>query len=155
MTRTNLIDELRTVRQAWDLVLGGLESDALVQPGAVGDWSAKDVVAHVTWSERETAGMLRARALVGSELWRLPEEARNAAVYEENRDRPVQDILSESAVVHGELLAVLEGIPEAELLGAAWFRALPGDWPPYRVVEVNVTEHYRHHLADLRRWLRL
>ena len=97
--------------------------------------------------------MLRGKALVGSELWRLPEEARNAAVCRENRDRSLHDVRSESATVHRELRAVLGEIPEADLLGAAWFEALPGNWPPYRVVEVNVTEHYRHHLEDLRRWL--
>lgn len=123
------------------------------EPGAVGDWSAKDTVAHVTWSERETLGMLRARALVGSELWRLPEGERNAAVYEENRERLLPDVLVDSERVHRELLAVIEEVPEEDLLQATWFDALPGDWPPYRVVEVNVTEHYRHHLEDLRRWL--
>jgi hypothetical protein len=153
MTKTELIDELQAIRQEWDVVLSRLEPDTLVQPGAVGDWSAKDVVSHVTWTERETVDMLRGRALVGSELWRLPQEARNAAVYEENRDQPLQHILSESATVHCELLAALEEIPEADLLGATWFETLPGDWPPFRVVEVNVTEHYRHHLADLHRWL--
>ena len=78
---------------------------------------------------------------------------RNAAVYEENRARSLEDVLSESDQVHRELLALLAEISEADLLEAPWFEALPGDWPPYRVVEANVTEHYCHHLEDLRRWL--
>ena len=123
------------------------------EPGAVGDSSVKDVVAQVTWSERETLGMLRARALVGSEVGCLSEGERNAAVYEEKRQRSLPDVLVESARVHRELPAVIEEVSKEDLLRATWFDALPGDWPPYRVVEVNVTEHYRHHLEDLRWWL--
>lgn len=130
MTKAELVGELHAVRREWDLLLSDLEPETLVQPSAAGDWSAKGIVAHVTWSERETVGMLGARALVGSELWRLPEEARNAVVYEENRERPLRDIVSESTRVHLKLLDVLEGMPEADLLGATWFDALPGDWPP-------------------------
>jgi hypothetical protein len=123
------------------------------EPGAVGDSSVKDVVAQVTWSERETLGMLRARALVGSEVGCLSEGERNAAVYEESRKCPLPDFLVESEQVHRVLPAVIEEVSEEDLLRATWFDALPSDRPPYRVVEVNVTEHYRHHLEDLRWWL--
>jgi hypothetical protein len=151
MNKSSLLRGLRAIRGEWDLVIGALAPDMMQEPGAVGDWSAKDVAAHVTWSERETLGMLRARAVVGSELLRLSEGERNAAVYEQNRERPLPDVLVESERVHRELLAVIEEVSEEDLLQATWFDALPGDWPPCRVVEVNVTEHYRHHLADLRR----
>ncbi len=152
MDKADILDTLQGLRREWVELIGELQPHAMTQPGAVGKWSVKDLAAHVTWSERETVGMLRARALVGSELWQRSEEERNAVVYEENRDRPLRDILEDAEGVHRALVAVIEHIPESDLFHADWFAALPGDWPPYRVIEANVTEHYRHHLEDLRRW---
>jgi hypothetical protein len=153
VNKIELLDTLRSVQGEWAQLIADIQPDAMIQPGAVGDWSVKDVVAHVTWAERETVGMLQARALVGSDLWRLPQDERNAVVYEENRDRSLQDVLAEAGAVHQELLRVIEDIAEDDLLHATWFDSLPGDWPPYRVVEANVTGHYRDHLADLKRRL--
>jgi outer membrane biogenesis lipoprotein LolB len=153
VNKIELLHALRSVQGEWAQLIADIQPDVMIQPGVVGDWSVKDVVAHITWAERETVGMLQARALVGSELWQLPQDERNTVVYEENRDRSLQDVLTEAEAVHQELLGVIESIAEDDLLHATWFDSLPGDWPPYRVVEANATDHYRHHLADLKRWL--
>ena len=60
----------------------------MTTPGVVGKWSVKDLVAHITWSEREMVGVLAARALAGSDLWSLTNDERNEIVYQQNRDRP-------------------------------------------------------------------
>ena len=55
-----LVDE----RAAWEALLAELiqlGDAALTQPLAPGEWSVKDIVAHVAWFEREMVGVLRAR----------------------------------------------------------------------------------------------
>jgi hypothetical protein len=41
----------------------------LTEPGLAGDWTAKDLIGHVLWYEREIFRVVRERAPVGSPLW--------------------------------------------------------------------------------------
>ena len=71
--------KLRTSRQAWDRAFARIQPSDLDKLGFCGDWSARDVVAHIGWYEQEMVNILRARAFVSSPLWGLPADARNAA----------------------------------------------------------------------------
>jgi hypothetical protein len=109
------------------------------------------VLAHIAWGEREGVGLVRARALVGSDLWRLSQDERNAAVHAQNRDRPLDDVLAESATVADEYVAALESLSEDELNDPAHFAGMPPTWRPWRTL--YDPHHYAHHAADLRAWL--
>lgn len=123
------------------------------EPALEGGWSVKDVVAHVTWSEREMVGVLRQMALVGSPLWALDQDARNAIVYAENRDRDLDEVLSEEQRVYGELLPLLEGVTDEDLVdGDRWERMLP-DVPPWRIFAGSTFLHYDDHGAAIAAWL--
>ena len=87
MNKSEWLDTLQTERAQWEALLVQVGEARMTQPGAAGEWSVKDVIAHVTWFEREMVGVLRARALVGSDLWNLSRDERNAAIHEQNRDR--------------------------------------------------------------------
>jgi hypothetical protein len=50
-------------------------------------------------------------------------------------------------------MEIIQTTGENDLLQAEWFRDLPGDWPPWRVIQVNVIDHYRQHARDLDEWL--
>jgi uncharacterized damage-inducible protein DinB len=125
----------------------------LSAPGATGTWSVKDVIAHITWFEREMVGVIQARALVGSELWNLPPDARNAAIFVQNRDRSLADVLAEAERVYAELLAAIETLTDEELADPARFAGMPTDWQPWRVIAGNSFEHYRDHALALQAWL--
>jgi hypothetical protein len=57
---------------------------------------------------------VRAHAVVGSELWQLSEDERNAAVFEQNRSRSLEEIVTESSQVFEEFLAAVESLSEGE-----------------------------------------
>jgi Mycothiol maleylpyruvate isomerase N-terminal domain len=78
MNRATFLATLRAGRAEWEALLATIPIDRMTEPGAAGDRSVKDVVAHVTWSEREMIGVARAHALVGSDLWRLSQDERNS-----------------------------------------------------------------------------
>ncbi|MBC7234869.1 MAG: ClbS/DfsB family four-helix bundle protein [Chloroflexi bacterium] len=156
MKKRQLLRELHEVRSAWDELLARIPSERMIEPGAIGEWSIKDILVHVAWVEGQIAQMLRARKLEDpAGLWRLSEEERNAAVVAQNRDRPLPEALRESRRAHTELLALIEEIKDQDFDGADWFAELPGKWPPSRVIEVNVLDHYREHIEDLALWYRL
>ena len=152
-SKADLLRELAAARAAFDEALAAAGEARLTEAGAMGEWSAKDVVAHVTWAVRETVGMLEAQAAVGSPLWRKSQEERNQAVYRQNRERPLEHVLTESRNAHAALVEHIEEAAEHDLLQADWYAALGEGWTPARVIRANATDHYRHHSEDLRRWL--
>jgi hypothetical protein len=83
-----------------------------------GDWSMKDIAAHLTgWQPRLIA---RIQAAQRGEPEPPPpwpahlqtEDEINAWIYEANRGRSVREVLDESHRVFQQLLAVIEGLPE-------------------------------------------
>ena len=52
MTKTRLLDRLRTERAQWEALLTDIDEARMTQPGVEGEWSVKDIVAHVTFYER-------------------------------------------------------------------------------------------------------
>ena len=109
----------------------------------------KDVIAHVSWYERQMVGMITTRSLAGSPWWNLTLEVRNAAIQVENRDRPLDEILKESQEVFGELMKQLESLSEEDLHTAINFKDIPTAWVPWEVIASNTFEHYPAHSRDI------
>ncbi len=151
--KEELVDTLRRERAEWDALIARVGLERLDVAGVAGAWTTRDVVAHVTWTERETVGILRARALVGSDLWNLPLEERNAVIFEQNRHRPSREVLAEAAAVFQDLLAAIDALSEEDLTDPARFRGFPPDWVPWRVVAINTYHHYEHHAPGIQAWL--
>lgn len=125
----------------------------MLEASLAGGWSVKDVVAHVTWSEREMVGVVRQRALVGSPLWALDQDARNAIVYAENRERGLDDVLSEEQRVYAELSPLLEELTSEDLVdGDRWDQMLQ-NVPPWRIFAGSTFLHYEDHGAVIAKGL--
>ena len=67
MHKTQLLETLRVERAQWESLLAQIGEDRMVQ-GVAGEWSVKDIIAHVMWYKRETVGILQQHAFVGSPL---------------------------------------------------------------------------------------
>jgi hypothetical protein len=132
-----------------DAALARISRERMSAPGAAGAWSAKDVVAHLTWSEREMVGVLRQRAMVGSGLWNLTQDERNAAVYAENHDRALDDVLAEGRDVFASLRAEIARLSDAEMADPALIAGMPGGLAPWQLLAGNTWKHYEEHLPGL------
>jgi uncharacterized protein (TIGR03083 family) len=150
VNKHDFLQQLRAVRAEWDHLLAEIPEARLAAPGAAGTWSAKDVIAHVTWGEREMLGLIRQRALAGSDLWQFSTAERNAAIYAQNRDRPLREVLAEARAVYPELLAAFESLDDADFTDPARYAGMPPDWQPWDIFAQNTFTHYRDHLPDLR-----
>ncbi len=153
MDQRELLDLIRAERGDWDTLVDSLEPDQIDVAGVSGAWSVKDIIAHITWFEREMVGLLRVRALVGSELWQFSPDRRNEAVYQRNRYRPLDDVLADAAQVREELLGELQLLEDRDLVDPERFPGMPGDWKPWKVIAGNTFEHYRDHRHDVQTWL--
>jgi len=153
MDQITFLSTIRSTRAELVSAIAVLTDEQLLEPGASGEMSVKDILAHIAWFEREMIGLLQERALAGSDLWNLPSDERNAAIFQLNRLRSLQDIRQEAEAVFKQLLGELENLDEAALDDPGCFKGMPSDWSPRQLLAENTSEHYQHHLADIQAWL--
>jgi hypothetical protein len=156
MTGARLASILRTERAQWQALLARVGPDRMEQPGVEGEWSMKELVAHLTWYER--AVLDGARQVFSTGTFTRPQrdgdtmDERNARIAAESRARPLADVLAEADAVFGHLLSLIESIPD-DLLNDASRLGLPDDVPPWLRVANNSYAHYRQHAEAVRKWL--
>jgi hypothetical protein len=153
MTVNELIERVRDARADWDALIEGIDEARMTEPGVTGDWSLKDMIAHISWFEKEMIGVVRERALVGSELWLLPPHERNAAIHAENRDRPLAEVRADAKRTFAELMEVLPTLADEDLTDATRFADMPPDWVPGEIIAQNTWEHYEAHRRGVEAWL--
>ena len=151
MKKAEFVDRVKAGRGEWSELLSMVDADRMLEPGQEGEWSAKDILAHVMWYEREMVGMLKSRALVGSDLWELPLDERNAAVQDELKEVTLDEVREEADRVFRALLEQLEMLPEEAYGDSGCFEHMPADWMPWEVMAGNTFRHYAEHTESIRR----
>ena len=145
MNKARLLKRIRSNHAKWERWLARHDEAQLLAPNTIGTWTIKDIIAHLTWHERQMLGVLQARALVGSPWWDLPLDQRNQLIYEENLARPLAEIRQEAGQVYEALLKAIEALDEADLRDPARFANMPPEWKPWELLADNTYEHYQAH----------
>jgi len=153
MDKATFINTLEQSRAEWEALLAQVDEERMLQPGVAGKWSVKDVIAHVTWGEREMAPIMRTRELVGSELWELSDDERNEIVYQQNRDRPLQEILQEEQQAYADLFEEAQALSDEDLNDSHRFKQMPEEWVPWQIIAGCSFKHYQDHVPSIREWL--
>src|SRR5215472_14974603 len=151
MSKARLLNMIQSARTDWEMLLASIQQAWMTEPGAAGEWSVKDVIAHIAWGERENIGVVQAHAVVGSELWRLSEDERNAAVFEQNRDRELQEVLADSQEIFHRYLDAVGALSEEDLNDPSRFAGMPEGWRPWRIL--YDPGHYAAHAESIQAWL--
>lgn len=149
MRTEDVLQHIDRERAAFDAAISHIGRERLEAPGAAGVWSVKDIVAHVSWAEREMIGVLQRRELVGSELWRLSQDERNAAVYAANRDRALDDVLEEARSVFLAMRAEIARVSDEQMNDPQLIAQAPEGLAPWQLLAGNTWKHYEEHLSDL------
>jgi uncharacterized damage-inducible protein DinB len=152
--KANFLKYQRQSRQRWEAELSQVNPDRMLEPLKPGGWTLKDVIAHLTWHEKQMLNVVRTRVFGGSDLWQLPLEERNQAIYAEIRDQSLSDTMDEYREVSRQLDAELERLEEADFNQPGRIQDLPPDWKLWDVLASNTFQHYEDHLAELKEWLR-
>lgn len=161
-TQAGLLDKIATSYANWQALVDRVPRARMSEPGFAGDWSLKDVIAHITVYERWTADNLEASArgekLTGGVPWG-PEDgntadmdARNAAFHRHFRDAPLDAVLAAATEHHQRLIAAIQPLSDADVTEAGKF-AWTGGSSLWDAIEGNSFEHYDDHQPGVRAWL--
>ncbi len=154
-SRRDLLELIERDRTWFDALIARVPPERLDEPSLPGGWSVKNVLWHIAWGRREAIGAANARALVGSRLWDLPQDERNAIQLEQSRPLSVDQMLSDYRDSHRALIAELEGMTDDELNDPGRMVGLSGSipgWRPWRVL--YDPGHYLDHGHAIEEWLR-
>lgn len=144
---TKLLDKLDAAWMEFRESYTGLPDDRLLEPGVTGEWSVRDLIAHVTWWEEEALKHLPL-ILEGGRPPRYSVtyggiDAFNALMTARRRDLSLAEVRSQFEETHRRLVAYLRSLPSERVTGDARFR---------RRLRLDTYGHYPIHTADIRRW---
>jgi hypothetical protein len=156
MTGARLAEILRGERTQWNALLDQVGLDRMDIPGVEGEWSVKQLVAHLTWYEQAVVEGAQQALNTGTFSRRRPADIgldeMNAQIAEESSARQASDVLAEADAVFAQLLTLIAACPDA-VLNDPRVLGLPDDMPPWMRVANNSYAHYREHEPALRAWL--
>lgn len=154
MDKITLLEQIRTARAHWDKQISAIPSEDYEQAGLVGGWSLKDVIAHMSWYEREISRMLLTRSYINaSQWWALPDDERNQHIYAANQDRKLADVLLEAQTSYQDLITAIATVTDSDLVDPSQFVEHPPGALPWEIIAQNSYEHYEQHVRDVEAWL--
>ncbi len=160
-SRAALLDAVRGLREELERVVAEAGEARMEQPGSFGEWTFKDLIAHLTGWRQTTAARLEA-GLRGEEPvfpWPAPlnEEADldeiNRWFYETNRDKPLAAVLRESRETFERVERAIAALPDDDLLEPGRFPWLDGAALGPAVVRGTLGHYHEEHEPDIRAWL--
>jgi hypothetical protein len=147
MDRSGLLKQLDKAWVAFTESYVGLSEVELLESGVVGDWSVRDIIAHVTTWEEEALKYLPLIMRGG----RAPRysvsyggiNAFNRLMTERKQGLAISEVLKEQEEVHRRLVAFIVGAPEALFVRETRFR---------HRLRMDTYSHYPKHTEAIRRW---
>ncbi len=149
-SRDALVAELIEARQAFLAALADVDPALLLTPGLVGDWSARELVAHLAyWAGHAAEALHRAAEGRPDEFGEeeLDVDERNAVVTRVAKETDLRTVRDREEAAFEALLTALRELDPA-LLDE---RVAYGD-SVEQVVRDDGPDHYREHTLDLRSW---
>ncbi len=124
-----------------------LDENERSSAGKLGQWSAKDIMAHIaSWKERTicdiTATLSGENPEVGGGLDRI-----NAAIYEANKNKSWEDILTHLERVYKSSIECVRAIPHEKMIDSNTLPWQEGR-PLWRIIAGNGYIHPITHLAE-------
>jgi hypothetical protein len=165
--KVTFLQRLQRERDKFELLLNRLGySRRMTMKGVSGNWSIKDILAHILAYEQYMADRLeeirhnqsyvpcKTQAALaafreefgypdfGSPL--LDDDGPNAWVVDKYRNIPLDEVVAHEVQAFAAIVSALESLSEDTLNAHDFFER----------TAANTYKHYREHAADIRRWLR-
>jgi hypothetical protein len=156
--RAALIDRVDEVRERWRRLVTDVGPERLEEPGAMGDWTFKDVAAHLTAWRRRTVARLEAAARgepappppwSGDVAGDAEDDPINDWIHERTKDRPADELLAEADGVDDDFVAAIRALPIDQLIDPQRFPWLEG----VALADTDFGGHLDEHEPGVRRWL--
>jgi hypothetical protein len=125
----------------------GLSKVELLEPGVTGEWSVRDLIAHIAWWEEESLKHLPL-VLEGGRPQRYSVkyggiDAFNALMTDQKRALSLDEVLHEAGETHRRLIDYVRSIPP---------EAFVGDTRARRRLRLDTYGHYPIHTRDILEW---
>jgi hypothetical protein len=156
MDKKELVEALNQERESFLDLLEGLPDEAYEEPGVVGDWSLKDIIAHISMWEGELIRLLwqinSGQTPTTAHFRPLPVDEVNSQWYELMKDRQLNLILDDFHAVRNQTIRRLEGFSDRDLADPRRYPWLKGralwEW-----IADDSFEHEAEHGEQIRHWL--
>ncbi len=132
-SKLSVTAQLEARRAQLEETVAALPAEAMGERGVVGEWSVKDVLAHLAdWEAHMLVWLAAARAgdaVEGPEpglSWRQIKEF-NRGVYEAHRDESLDQVLAAFRDAHRSFMAMVAAMPEEEMLARGRYALTAGD----------------------------
>jgi hypothetical protein len=147
MNKQQFLNKLDSAWAALEAEYLGLPETLLTEPGVTGDWSVKDVLAHVTTWEAEALKYLPL-ILEGGRPPRYSTlyggiDAFNAQITDQKRGLSLDEVRRQLADTHRRLVAYVRDVPEAQFMTETRFR---------HRLRLETYGHYNLHAEMIRAW---
>lgn len=147
MKRQQLLDRLDAAWTDFEQSYAGLSKSQLMIPRVTGEWSTRDIIAHVTWWEQEALKSLP--VIRAGAVWPRYSvtyggiDAFNAMMTEKRRHLTLAEVLSQHDDVHAQLMTYVSAAPEELITRETRFR---------RRLRSDTYGHYPLHANAIRAW---
>jgi hypothetical protein len=151
--KEELLERLERERELFTAVLARIPPARLDARGALGDWSVKDIVAHLVAHEQRALEELR-RALRGErlEIDHDANDAFNAGAVAALRGQPFEVVLAIWDASYEEVVETVVALPEETFAPASSVVTALDDSIDGALAN-NTYAHYAEHRPDLEAWL--
>ena len=146
-----MLKGIREQRQSLEDSLKGLTDADMVESAKPGEWSVKDILAHVTAWEKSLQEWYE-KGLRGEKQvmpdWEMPGiiDIINQQIYERSEKRPLGEVLAELHDSYEHVLKTVEEIPESDMFVPARYDWL-GRYTLADYIMANTGGHYMEHVA--------
>ena len=126
-SKKDLLDAIKKERSALDEYIETLTLEQMVEPNIVGNWSVKDVLAHlfawmqmcIGWYNAGLRNEIPALPASGFKWNQTPQL--NQRIYEKYNDMSLDEVLAQFEASSHEILGIIQGLSNDELFTAGYF----------------------------------
>lgn len=156
--RLRVAEQLRADREFWRALVAEVGRDRMHEPGPMGDWTFRDLVAHLAaWRnlripqiEAAARGEPQPAPPWPAELGEDDYDEVNAWFQARDRDRGLDEVLDDYDSTFERLATALEALPEDVVTDPAAFDFTDG----IPIADGDFTQHlHEEHLPGIRAWL--
>ncbi len=158
LNKAQLLDKMHSEYTAFQMLLNSLDETQMTTAGENGDWSIKDILAHIATWQKHLLDRLEAAAhnqepavpvqsLTDEEIDRLNEQ-----FYQENKSRPFAEVLTDFRSTYLQIVKAMQTISDTDLTDPHCFAWMGGS-PLLRLVAGDTYEHYQEHIGPIQEWL--
>ncbi|HEX6480382.1 MAG TPA: ClbS/DfsB family four-helix bundle protein [Ktedonobacteraceae bacterium] len=161
MDKAQLLEEMSNGYITLENILAPLNRAQMTTPGVNGDWSIKDILAHLNAWQGYLVIRLQAAArdeapavqgVISDEDEGNTVDRLNADFYEESKSRSLDEVLAEFRATYRQIVEAVQALSDEDLFERKRFSWTKGN-ALWELVPGDTYEHYQEHIGSIREWL--